>query len=122
MRSFLYIVTSCLVIALAFWAYQQNYATQASLSEASQTRAEIRAAQARLSVLKAEWAYLNRPARLQELVESPALGLGLGPLRPEQFGRIDQVSFPPAPQPAMVITNSVEVSSQNAPQPEGQEP
>jgi hypothetical protein len=44
------------VIALGFWAYRENYATQASLREVRGLRAEIAATQARLDRLAAEWA------------------------------------------------------------------
>ena len=60
-------------------------------------------------MLNAEWAYLNRPDRLMDLVELNYDKLGLLPLQPYQFGRVDQVSFPkPAELP---ITNPVDVSN-----------
>jgi hypothetical protein len=61
MRTVLYILTVLAVVALAFWAYRENYATQQTLNEADELRRDIRAGHSRLSVLKAEWAYLNRP-------------------------------------------------------------
>ena len=63
MRTFFYILTTLSVIGLAFWAYRENYATQAALTETRELRHEIRAAHERLSKLKAEWAYLNRHDR-----------------------------------------------------------
>lgn len=96
MRTFMYILTVSAVIALAFWAYRENYATQAALSETRELRHQILEAHERLSVLKAEWAYLNRPDRLQDLAQINFDRLGLLPLRPEQFGHVDQVAYPPA--------------------------
>ena len=114
MRSVLYVLTTLAVIGLAFWAYRENYATQSALSETDRlhrdirTAHDIRAAHSRLAVLKAEWAYLNRPDRLRDLADINFDRLGLLPFRPDQFGRVDEVTYP-AP-PLLDITNSVEVS------------
>lgn len=112
MRAVLYILTSLAVIGLAFWAYRENYATQNALSEADKLHANIRAAHARLAVLRAEWAYQNRPERLRDLAEINFERLGLLPLHPDQFGQVDQVFYPPAP--LLPITNPVDVSSSAA--------
>ncbi len=97
MRTFLYILTTISVVALAFWAYRENYATQGALAETRELREQIRDGYSRLSMLKAEWAYLNRPDRLRDLAEINFDRLGLLPLRPEQFGHVDQVAYPPDP-------------------------
>ena len=111
MKSILYMFTSLAVIGLAFWAYRENYATQQSVAETQKLHRDIRAAHARLAVLRAEWAYLNRPDRLRELADLNFDKLGLLPLRPDQFGLVDQVAFPPAP--ILPITNPVDVSGLN---------
>tara|TARA_R110002124_G_scaffold206549_1_gene373062 strand:- start:3 stop:365 length:363 start_codon:yes stop_codon:yes gene_type:complete len=113
MRAILYILTSLAVIGLAFWAYRENYATQQALSEADKLHANIRAAHGRLAVLKAEWAYQNRPERLRDLAVLNFDRLGLLPLHPDQFSQVDQVSYPPAP--LLPITDPVDVSTMNAP-------
>ena len=115
MRSLLYVLTFLTVIAAAFWAYHENYKTQAALSEAQAVRAEIRDARARLAVLKAEWAYLNRPDRLRDLAEVNFDRLGLMPFEPDQFGRVDQIAYPRPPE--LPITDPVEISSAGAQQP-----
>jgi hypothetical protein len=112
MRSVLYILTVLTVIGLAFWAYRENYATQKALSETDKLRHQIQQSHARLAVLRAEWAYLNRPDRLRDLADINFDNLGLLPLTPEQFGLIDQVAYP-APK-ALPITNPVDVSSMEA--------
>ncbi|MGD9295045.1 MAG: cell division protein FtsL [Roseobacter sp.] len=111
MRTFLFICTAMSVIALAFWAYRENYATQGALAETRELRREIRVAHERLSMLKAEWAYLNRPDRLRDLAQINFNRLGLLPLRPDQFGHVDQVAYPP--DPVVEITNVVEVANLN---------
>ena len=101
MRAVLYILTTLSVIGLAFWAYRENYATQQAHS--------------RLAVLNAEWAYQNRPDRLRDLAELNFERLGLLPLEPDQFGRIDQVTYPPLPEiPLFTITDGVDVSTMEA--------
>lgn len=111
MRTFLYILTMLGVISLAFWAYRENYATQGALAETRELRRDIRQAHERLSMLKAEWAYLNRPDRLQDLAHINFDRLGLLPLRPEQFGQIERVIYPP--DPVVEITDIVEVANFN---------
>jgi hypothetical protein len=94
MKSFFFILTACVVMALAVWAYRQNYETQARLREVDGLREEISDLRERAGVLRAEWAYLNRPERLADLADMNFDRLGLLPLRPEHFGRIDEIPFP----------------------------
>ncbi len=112
MKTFLYILTTLGVISLAFWAYRENYATQGALAETRELRHEIRTAHERLSMLKAEWAYLNRPDRLRDLAQINFDRLGLLTLRPEQFGHVEQVSYPP--DPVIEITEIVDVANLDA--------
>ncbi|WP_300055972.1 cell division protein FtsL [uncultured Roseobacter sp.] len=107
MRTVLYILTTMAVIGLAFWAYRENYATQAALADTRDLRQDIRAAHERLAVLRAEWAYLNRPDRLRDLVEINFNRLELLEMRSEQFGLVRQVAYPP--DPILPITNPVDV-------------
>ncbi|ETX13054.1 cell division protein FtsL [Roseivivax halodurans JCM 10272] len=114
MRSLIYVVTAMAVIGLAFWAYRENYETQAALSESEHLSREIGRAHERLAVLKAEWAYLNRPERLRDLTEINFDRLGLLPFRPEQFGQVDQIAYP---QPDRVdVSDPVDITSAGADQ------
>jgi hypothetical protein len=107
MRTVLYILTTLGVIGLAFWAYRENYATQHALSQTDKLRESIRASHSRLAVLRAEWAYQNRPDRLRDLAELNFERLGLLPLHPDQFGQVDQIAYPP--QPLLPITDGIDV-------------
>lgn len=111
MRGIFYVLTALAVFGLAFWAYRENYATRQALKETQRLHREIGLAQARLSVLRAEWAYLNRPERLRELAHINFDRLGLLPLRPDQFGRIDEVAYPV--EDFLPITNPVEVAARD---------
>jgi len=94
MRSLLYVLTAFAVMGLAFWAYRENYHTQAEVAEARRLQAEIADLRERLGVLKAEWAYLNRPDRLRALAEINFGRLGLLPMEPRQFGDVREVPYP----------------------------
>ena len=114
MRTLIYVMTFLSVIGLAFWAYHENYKTQAAISEVERLQRDIGLARERLAVLRAEWAYLNRPDRLRDLAELNFDRLGLLPFRPDQFGRADQVAYP-AP-PSLDLSQPVDVSSAGAEQ------
>ena len=114
MKSLVYVLTALAVFGLAFWAYRENYATQQVLKETQALHREIGRAQTRLNVLRAEWAYLNRPDRLMELAQLNFDRLGLLPMRPDQFGYIDEVAYPPDPMELLPITDPVDVSTMNA--------
>lgn len=91
MRGIVLIPSAMVVMGLAVWAYQENYRTQAAAQKAETVAQEIGALRERRKLLEAEWAYLNRPARLADLAELSFPQLGLLPMRPEQFGTIDDV-------------------------------
>lgn len=107
MRSLLYITSALVVMALAYWAYSENYKTQASLDRVEELQREIGQMQEQMAVLRAEWAYLNRPDRLRDLAELNYDRMGLLPLAPEQFGRVDQVAYPDEDLPE--ITDAFDV-------------
>lgn len=99
---------SCIlfVMALAFWAYRENYRTQAAISEMGQIQREIAGLREDLGVLRAEWSYLNRPARLRELVDLNFDRLHLVPMESGQsaaIGNIDYPAAPPEPEPEPVL-------------------
>lgn len=95
MRSALVILSFLAMLASGFWAYRENYATKEALREASRLSSDIARLQEALAVQRAEWAYLNRPDRLAELVSANFDRLGLLPMLPEQFAETRQL-----PQPA----------------------
>lgn len=97
MRWGLSLSAAVLVGVCAIWAYRVNYATQEAVNRVADLRGRINAEREALSVLRAEWAYLNRPDRLAALIKGPGAALGLVPLTPEQFGEAAMVPYPPEP-------------------------
>jgi hypothetical protein len=99
MKGFLYLCALGLVLLFATWAYQVNYRTKAEMDYVSQLQRDIAAERQALSVLRAEWAYLNRPERLRALVEMNFMELRLMPLHADHFAEIQDVSMPLPPMP-----------------------
>lgn len=94
MRSVYIVLSAIFVMSLAVWAYRENYATQEVLRSVSQMQRGIGHQREELAVLRAEWAYLNRPERLRDLADLNFDSLKLLPLQPEQFGRVAHVAYP----------------------------
>jgi hypothetical protein len=97
MRAILYLSATVLVVLCAVWAYRVNYATQDAQDRVADLRARIAHERETLAVLRAEWAYLNRPDRLAVLVERNAEALGLAPLTPDHFADPAMIAFPAPP-------------------------
>jgi hypothetical protein len=110
MRGLFYVLAAFAVMGLAFWAYQENYKTQSAISEVRGLHGEMGAAHERLGMLRAEWAYLNRPDRLADLADLNFDRLGLLPLMPDAFGAVDQIIYPIPP--IAPIINPIELSSE----------
>ncbi len=127
MRPVLYVFTFLAVMALGFWAYRENYATQAALREVVTLQDEIAGLRESLSVERAEWAYLNRPARLRELAALNFDRLLLLPMEPSQFGQTTAIAYPAPPIAAdmaplnLEINTPVDVQGEN-PETQGQTP
>lgn len=94
MRALLYVSSALAVMALAFWAYGENYETRRVLRDVEELRRDIGLMREALSVQKAEWAYLNRPERLRALADLNFERLQLMPMSSEHFGDVEQIAYP----------------------------
>lgn len=108
MRSLLYLCTALGVIALAAWAYRENHLTQQAMNQRGALEREIASLNEAISIQRAEWAYLNRPDRLRELVDMNFVSLRLVPITAAHFGEIGHVVYP-LPTPRAEIIDSIEV-------------
>ncbi|MBL4813055.1 MAG: cell division protein FtsL [Rhodobacteraceae bacterium] len=106
-------------MGLAFWAYQENYRTQDAIKQVRGLHSELADARGRLGMLRAEWAYQNRPDRLRELARLNYDRLGLMPILPGAFGAIADV--PVRPPELGPISGTIELSSEGLIAPTGQE-
>lgn len=111
MRTLLYTLAIGSVVGLAYWAYEENFETQQALKRLRALQAQIGDTREALGVQRAEWAYLNRPDRLRDLVEMNFSDLELLPLTPGHFGAVDQVAYPPRPSLEGELAETVEVSA-----------
>ncbi len=94
LKNVVYLTCCAFVVAMAYWAYTENYSTQATAKRVQTLQKEIAAEREAIAVLNAEWAYLNRPDRLRELADLNFDTLQLIPLSSRHFGSSDQIAFP----------------------------
>lgn len=113
MRALLSILSAVAVMALAFWAYRENYETKAALDDVARLEREIAKEREALAMLNAEWAYLNRPDRLRDLTQLNFDRLGLLPMLPEQFGSVSEVPYP-VPEIVQNLSGAIDVSNAGA--------
>lgn len=66
-----------LVVATATWTYQVKHDAEAKLDEIRALKQQIALERETIELLKADWAHLSHPSRLQALVERYQEELGL---------------------------------------------
>lgn len=94
-----------LIGGLAFGLFQVKHAVQRLEDELATLNRDLLASEEATHVLRAEWAYLNRPERLAELA---GRHLDLAPATPRQVGGVDTLPLRAtdetdlAPRPAVL--------------------
>ena len=81
------------VIALAWWAYRENYETRRAIKQVEGLEYAIGRNREMLGRLRAEWAHLNRPERLEALVELHFEELQLVPVTRDRFESALKIPF-----------------------------
>ncbi len=76
--------------------YALKYSVEDIASEKAALERKIERQQGELSLLQADWSYLNQPAHVAPIVARHQEALGLLPTRQEQFGRMDNLPMRPA--------------------------
>lgn len=111
MRMGLYLLCCLMVLASGYWAYSENYETQAALRRVNALKAQIDEKREAIAVLTAEWAYLNRPDRLRDLVELNFADLQLLEILPDHYADVELVAYPDLSVPKVDYNNPVAVQS-----------
>ncbi len=91
MRTFFYLFSSCLLLMSAYWAYSVNYTTRTAAARVALIEGQIIQETDKIEVLRAEWAYLNRPERLTRLAEANFEMLKLVPVRADHYGTVGDI-------------------------------
>jgi len=94
MPGFIYTISTVIVVLLGVWAYHEGYETRETEKAVARLERQIGQTHQELSMLRAEWAYLNRPDRLAALAEMNFERLGLMPLASDHFATTEQVGYP----------------------------
>jgi len=84
-KPFLYICAAVIVTFFGYMTFQVNYETRDAKKRVAQLQRDIAFERETISVLRVEWAYLNRPERLRVLSETYFDELRLMPIHAEIF-------------------------------------
>ncbi|MHB1109924.1 MAG: cell division protein FtsL [Devosia sp.] len=79
--------------------YALKYSVEETASEKARLERQIDRQEADLSLLQADWAYLNQPAHVAPIVVRHQAALGLEPVKQEQFGSMDSLPMRPVEEP-----------------------
>lgn len=90
------LVLFCTSLAVLVGVYGLKYAVEDIASEKTALERKIDRQTGELSLLKADWSYLNQPAHVGPIVARHQEALGLVPANQEQFGRMDNLPMRPA--------------------------
>jgi hypothetical protein len=91
---FLHLAVVAALIVAAVYVYKIKFESTMRAAEAARLAAEIKREQDAIAALRAEWAQLENPTRIQGLVERH---LSLRMLDPTQIDRLDRLPERPAP-------------------------
>lgn len=98
MRLLNLLVIGALILAASF-VYKIKFDSTLQAERVAKLRSELRRERNAIAILRAEWAKLDTPARIQGLADRH---LALQPIKPTQFDNLDRLpEHPPAigPQP-----------------------
>lgn len=90
------IVLLCTALLALVGVYALKYSVEETANARNGLRAEIEKQEADLSLLKADWSYLNQPAQVAPIVARHKEALGLDVIKQAQFGTIDALPMRPA--------------------------
>ncbi|GAB4355741.1 MAG: hypothetical protein Kow0026_15130 [Oricola sp.] len=89
------IVLVVLMLGAATWTYNVKHAAERNLAEIRKLERKIALEKNTIDLLKADWAYLSQPARIQKLADQYADELKLRPTEPQQIVHPNELPAPP---------------------------
>jgi hypothetical protein len=92
------VIMVCTSVVGLVGVYALKYSVEETASERSAVLQQIDRQEGELSLLKADWAYLNQPAHVAPIVTRHAEVLGLRATLQEQFGNFDALPIRPVAQ------------------------
>jgi hypothetical protein len=87
--------------------YALKYSVEETASEKARIERQIDRQEAELSLLQADWAYLNQPAHVAPIVVRHQAALGLEPVKQEQFSSMDGLPMRPVEEPDTVALDAL---------------
>ena len=89
------IILVCTSVAALVGVYALKYSVEDTANQRTAIERQIDRQEGELSLLKADWAYLNQPAHVAPILARHAEALGLLPTRQEQFGTFEALPMRP---------------------------
>ena len=93
------IIMLCTSLAGLVGVYALKYSVEETASLKARLERQIEQQQGELSLLQADWAYLNQPANVAPVVARHQEALGLAAVQQEQFGHFNDLPMRPKHQP-----------------------
>lgn len=92
------IIMLCTSAAALIGVYALKYSVEETASQKAALERQIDRQEGELSLLKADWAYLNQPSHIAPIVARHADALGLRPTAQQQFGNFEDLPMRPVVQ------------------------
>lgn len=89
------IVLGIIAVIAVVAVYSQKHMAELTAEEVGRIESTISGQEAKLSILKADWAYLNQPTHIQPIVDRHNDVLNLQIAQVEQFGTFEQLPMRP---------------------------
>jgi hypothetical protein len=90
------IIMFCTSLVGLVGVYGLKYSVEETASAKASLERQIERQTGDLSLLQADWAFLNQPANIAPIVARHQVALRLEPLQQSQFGRLDDLPMRPA--------------------------
>ncbi|MEL6920981.1 MAG: hypothetical protein AAFO77_08125 [Pseudomonadota bacterium] len=91
------------VLGVATWTYNIKHQADEQLAEIKRLERAIARERDTIELLRADWAYLSSPARLQSLIETYGDELQLAPITPDQLITLSELPERPIFDPGDAV-------------------